>query len=151
MRGNRASKLPGVSALCHPAGMTPCNVQKCPNAANEAVEPLLIAGPLCDEHRARVLAGEDLEVQGSDESVTGTSQPTVLMGDSLLALNQYALLEPPTKIISGSSQHGHLVPLRVQRRGAASDTELTLLVRTDQLRAVAAFFSHVAERFGTDK
>jgi hypothetical protein len=50
--------------------MTPCNVQKCPNAANEAVEPLLIVGPLCDEHRARVLAGEDLEVQGSEESVT---------------------------------------------------------------------------------
>jgi hypothetical protein len=58
--------------------MTPCNVLKCPHATNETVEPLPIIGPLCDEHRTRVLAGEDYELQGSEESATGMSQPTVL-------------------------------------------------------------------------
>ena len=51
-----------------------------------------------------MLAGEDLEVQGSEESATGTAQPTVLMGDSLLALDQYVLLGPPNEMVTGDSQ-----------------------------------------------
>jgi hypothetical protein len=51
--------------------MTPCSVLKCPNAANEAVEPLLIVGPLCDGHRARVLAGEEYELQGALQALEG--------------------------------------------------------------------------------
>jgi hypothetical protein len=128
--------------------MTQCRVEKCMSAANEAVEPLPVAGPLCDEHRARLTAGEDWELQGSEQSAVGTSEPTVLMGDSLLALNQYVLLEPPTKLVSGSSRHGHLVPLRVQRRGSSNEVDLTLLVGSDHLRAVAEFFSAVADQIG---
>lgn len=124
--------------------MTPCNVQKCPNSANEALEPLLIVGPLCDEHRARVLSGEDYELQGSEESATGMAQPTVLIGDSLLSLNQYALLAPPTKMVTGDSP-GHRVPLRVQRRGDKAERELNLVIPPDMLPAVAAFFQHVAK------
>jgi hypothetical protein len=127
--------------------MTPCNALKCPNAANETVEPLLIVGPLCDEHRTRVLAREDYEVQGSEESVTGTAHPTVLMGDSLRSLNQYVLLEPPTRIGSGS-RHGHHVPLRVQRRGDGDERELTLVIRPEMLAAVAQRFQNWAEKFG---
>src|SRR5712672_1089342 len=122
--------------------MTPCNVQKCPNAANETVEPLPIVGPLCDDHRARVLAGEEWELQGSDEAATGMSQPTVLMGDSLRSLNQYVLLEPPNKMVTGDSP-GRLVPLRVQRRGEPDERELNLVIPPDMLPAVAEFFQAV--------
>ena len=96
-----------------------------------------MAGPLYDEHRAKLIAGEDWELQGSEQSAVGTSEPTILMGDSLLPLNQYVLLEPPPRLVSGGSRHGHLVPLRVQRRGSSNESELTLLVSPDLLRAVA--------------
>ncbi len=122
--------------------MTPCSVLKCPNAANEAVEPLLIVGPLCDGHRARVLAGEEYELQGSEESATGTAQPTVLMGDSLRSLDQYALLAPPNQIVSGNSP-GRLVPLRVQRRGEPNERDLNLVIPPDMLPGVAEFFQAV--------
>jgi hypothetical protein len=126
--------------------MTACNVQKCLNPANETLQPLPIVGPLCDEHRARVLAVEDYEVQGSEESATGTAQPTVLMGDSLLALDQYVLLEAPTKISVGRSRHGHLVPLRVKHRGESSKPEFNLVIPPDMLPAVANLFQPGAER-----
>jgi hypothetical protein len=125
------------------ACMTQCNVQKCLSAANEAVEPLLLAGPLCDDHRARLLAGEDWELQGSQPSL-GTAQPTVLMGDSLLGLNEYVLLEPPSSIESGG-HHGDVVPLRVHRRGEPDDRELNLLIKPDMLPAIADFFQHIAD------
>lgn len=124
-------------------GMTPCNVQKCPNAANEAIEPLLIVGPLCDDHRARLLAGEDYELQGSEESVSGTTQPTVLLDDSLRSLDQYVLLVPPHQMVDGNSP-GHLVPLRVHRRGEPNEREINLVIPHDMLREFAAFFTHVA-------
>jgi hypothetical protein len=130
--------------------MTPCNVQKCPNTANEAVEPLLVVGPLCDDHRARLVAGEDWELQGSEESATGTSQPTVLMGESLLALNQYVLLEAPKSIRSGC-RRGHLVPLRVHRRGDPNERELFLVISPDMLPAVANFFQHISGKFGKNQ
>ena len=41
------------------SGMTQCRVQRCMSAANEAVEPLVEAGPLCDEHREKLIAGHD--------------------------------------------------------------------------------------------
>ena len=69
-----------------------CRVQRCMSAANEAVEPLVEAGPLCDEHREKLIAGHDWELQGSEQSATGTSEPTILMGESLQALNEYILL-----------------------------------------------------------
>jgi hypothetical protein len=108
--------------------MTACNVQKCTNAADETVAPLLIAGPLCDDHRTRLLAGEDWELQGTEESPIGMSQPTVLMDDSLRSLNQYVLLEPPNSIETGNPRHGDLVPLRLHRRGGPNETELTLVI-----------------------
>src|SRR6476620_9315758 len=111
--------------------MTPCNVLECPRLANEEVEPLLLAGPLCDDHRARLLAGEDGELQGSEESATGTSPPAVLLGDSLLGLHQYVLLEPPKRLSVGSRRHGHVVPLRVQRRGEPADREVNLVIPPD--------------------
>jgi hypothetical protein len=129
--------------------MTPCNVLECRNTANETVEPLLLAGPLCDDHRARLLAGEDWELQGSEESATGTSQPAVLLGDSLLGLDQYVLLEPPNRLRVGSRRHGHLVPLRVQRRGEPADREVNLVIPPEMLPAVAQRFQDLAERFGT--
>jgi hypothetical protein len=128
--------------------MPPCNVQKCPNAANETVEPLLIAGPLCDDHRARLLAGEDWELQGTEKTAIGMSQPTVLMDDSLRSLNQYVLLEPPTSFDTGNPRHGDLVPLRVHRRGDPNEGELTLAIPLEMLPAIADFFQHIAERFG---
>jgi hypothetical protein len=123
--------------------MTPCNVLKCPNGANETVEPLLIVGPLCDDHRARLLAGEDYELQGSQQAATGTAQPTVLMDDALRSLNQYVLLAPPSKMVTGNSP-GHLVPLKVQRQGEPNEREVNVVIPPDMLHAVAAFF----QRFG---
>ncbi len=125
-----------------------CKVQKCPNAANPAVEPLPIVGPLCDEHRARLLAGEDWELQGTEESPIGMSQPTVLMDDSLRSLKQYVLLEPPSSISTGNPRHGDLVPLQVRRRGDPNESELTLAIPLEMLPAIADFFNHIAERFG---
>ncbi len=75
------------------SGMTQCRVQRCMSAANEAVEPLVEAGPLCDEHREKLIAGHDWELQGSEQSATGTSESTILIGESLQALNEYILLE----------------------------------------------------------
>jgi len=124
--------------------MTPCNVLKCPNRANEAVEPLLIVGPLCDDHRARLLAGEDYELQGSQQAATGTAQPTVLMDDALRSLNQYVLLAPPSKMVTGNSP-GHLVPLQVQRRGEPNEREVNVVIPPDMLHAVAAFFQCFGE------
>ena len=69
------------------------------------------------------------------------------MGESLLALNQYVLLEAPTKIQSGS-RHRHNVPLRVQRRGEPNERELALVIPPNMLPAVAKSFQHWAERFG---
>lgn len=123
--------------------MTLCNVLKCPNAANETVEPLVIAGPLCDEHRARLVAGEDYELQGTEESVTGQSQPTVLLDDALQSLDQYVLRLPPNKMVDGNSR-GHLVPLRVQLRGEPDEREINLVIPHEMLGEFAAFFSHVA-------
>lgn len=139
----------GVGWLCHPSGMTPCSVQKCTSAANEAVEPLLVAGPLCDDHRARLLAGEDYELQGSEESATGMSQPTVLIGESLLALNQYVLLEGPQRLNTGDSRHGHVVPLRVQRRGEGDERGLNLVIPPEMLTAVADFFQRFSKSQGS--
>lgn len=130
--------------------MTPCNVQKCTKAANEIVEPQFIAGPLCDDHRARLLAGEDWELQGTDESPIGMSQPTVPMDDSLRSLNQYVLLEPPNSIETGNPRHGDLVPLRVHRRGDPNETELALAIPRQMLPEIADFFQHIAERFGRE-
>ncbi|WP_319454543.1 MULTISPECIES: hypothetical protein [unclassified Mycobacterium] len=127
--------------------MTPCNALKCLTAANETMEPLPLVGPLCDDHRARALAGEDFELQGSEPSVTGTAQPTVLMGDALLSLDQYVLLEPPTELVSGKSP-GQLVPLRVRRRGEPTDREVNLVIPDDMMPAVVAFFDELRRFFG---
>lgn len=120
------------------------------NAANETVEPLPLAGPLCDEHRARLIAGEDWEPQGSQQSATGTAEPSILMGESLLALNQYVVLEAPRTIRSGS-RHGHLIPLQVRRRGDPNERELTLVIPPDMLPAFANFFQHVSEKLGENQ
>ena len=70
------------------SSMTQCRVQRCMSAANEAVEPLVEAGPLCDEHREKLIAGHDWELQGSEQSATGTSESTILMGESLQAFKR---------------------------------------------------------------
>jgi len=106
---------------------------------------LLIVGPLCDDHRAKVLAGEDYELQGSEESATGTAQPTVLMGDSLRSLDQYVLLEPPSKMVTGDSS-GHRVPLRVQRRGDSDERELNLVIPRNLLSDTGQFFQRFGDR-----
>lgn len=119
-------------------------------SVNEAVEPLPIVGPLCDEHRAKLMAGdEDWELQGSEQSADGSTDPYILMGDSLRALNQYVLLAPPTSMTSGT-RRGDLFPLRVHRRGDSDESELTLLITREMLPGVAQFFQHVAERFGKE-
>lgn len=109
--------------------------------------PLPIVGPLCDDHRARMLNGEDYELQRTAKTPIGMAPPTVLMGESLLALNEYVLLEPPTTLGTGGVK-GDPVTLRVQRRGAESDTEITLLIKQEDFYAVARFFNDIAEQFG---
>ena len=147
-----ASTLRGVMSVRYATlpSMTQCRVQKCMSAANEAIEPLPLAGPLCDEHRAKLTAGEDWERQGSEQSAVGTAEPTILMGESLLALNQYVLLERPKRIGSGNS-HGHHVPLRVRRRGDPAERDFALVIPPDMLSDVAGFFQHLSERFGEGK
>lgn len=126
--------------------VTSCNVLKCPKTVDETIKPPPFVGPLCDDHRARVLSGEDFELRGSEESATGTAHPTVLMDDSLRSLDQYVLLIQPDIIESGN-HHGHLVPLQVRHRGGG-ERELDLLIPPEMLATIAQRFQHWAERFG---
>jgi len=106
------------------------------------------AGDVCAEHKATLPAKEWI-LAGSEQSATGYAQPTILVDESLRALNEYVLLEPPDEVTrDGSRQYGppeddfyseYRIPFRVRRRGD-EERSFTLVIRPEMMPALAAFF-----------
>ncbi|MEC4840904.1 hypothetical protein R2360_15695 [Mycobacteroides chelonae] len=134
----------------------PCRVQKC---LNEATEYLTPAGDVCAEHE-KSLPSQEWILADSEQSVTGMAKPTILVGESLQALNEYILLEPPEAFTrDGSRQYNppedfpffeNRVPLRVRRRGD-EERDFTLVVPQEMLLALAAFFTRLCPRDDTSE
>lgn len=115
-------------------------------AANESAEPVARAGPLCDVHREQLTAGQDWEPHPGG----GEAEPAILMGDSLLALDQYILLETPSAILRRQTIGDH-IPLRVRRRGETRERELTLVIPPHLLPGVTQFFQQLLELYANDE
>jgi hypothetical protein len=124
----------------------PCRVQKC---LNEATEYLLPVGDVCAKHNSTLPQEEWILVE-SEQSATGIAGATILIGESLRALNEYILLEPPETLIrDGSRQYNPpedfpfsevRVPLRVRRRGDV-ERDFSLVIPPEMFPALAKFFT----------
>jgi hypothetical protein len=117
-------------------GMAHCVVLTCDG---EATKPYAF-WPVCDEHYQQLDSGAEYRRQGTEQAATGMSGPVLLMGQSLLDLNEYIVLEPPTHLIDDSDcPDGTLFPLRVRRRGG-TESDLTLVLPDDVLNHLVEMF-----------
>lgn len=132
--------------------MRPCTVQKC---LREGTEYLRDAGYVCPEH-FEVLPNQEWIRQDFAESVRGSAKPTILVGESLLALDEYVLLEAPERWIRDGGRTFNppkpdffsedRFPIRVRRRGEESEREITLVIPREMFAEVAEFFSRLLPR-----
>ncbi|VEG58137.1 Uncharacterised protein [Mycolicibacterium aurum] len=84
----------------------------------------------------------------------GVANPHVLVGDSLIALDEYILVEVPHRWErDGSRQYNppeamyfaeDRVTLSVRRRGDAEERDFTLVVAPDMFAPMAKFFASLA-------
>jgi hypothetical protein len=132
----------------------PCRVQKC---LNEATEYLVPAGEVCAEHK-RTLPNQEWIREDFGESVIGSARPTILVGESLLALDEYVLREAPHRIIRDGRRTFNppkpdffvedRFPIRVRRRGEDGDRDITLVIPPELMAEVADFFRRMTPRDG---
>jgi len=80
-----ACRVGSVGVPRHAVTREPMRRVECMNAANETVERLPLTGPLCDEHRQRLLDVEDWEPHGSQPTPDGSAPPMVLRGSARIA------------------------------------------------------------------
>ena len=133
-----------------------CKVLKC---EQEAVQVVPVIGPLCVEHfKTLPNSGTEWILEPGDSLPGGGhAESMILTGEGLRELHEYLLLEVPTQLNTGSSRRIYTppepntlqIPIRVRRRGEDIETDMTLIVRRDQLGPLGAFFSDIS-RFGRD-
>lgn len=113
--------------------MAHCCVLTCDNESTKLFAFWLV----CDGHHGQLEAGAEFRRQGSETSATGMAPPALVMGQQLLDLNEYLVLEPPTELIHDSDcPEGTKLPLRVRQFGG-TETDLTLILPNDVLQQLA--------------
>ena len=118
---------------CHYRGMSHCRVLACDREATTAYA----FWPVCGPHDDELQAGAEYRPQGSEQSALGMAAPMLLMGQQLLDLNEYIVVEPPDELAhDGDCPEGTLLPLRVRRRGD-TETDITLVLPDDAIRNLA--------------
>lgn len=117
--------------------MSHCRVLTCDREATKYFQTY----PVCDPHNDKLVGGAEYRKQSSEQSVLGTSEPMLLMGQQLLDLNEYIVLEPPHDFGSHiDCPEGKQLPLHVRRRGD-TETDITLVLPPEVLTRFGTIFS----------
>lgn len=120
------------------------------SSVNEVIELLPIVGPSCDEHRAKLIVGDqDWELQGSEQSADGSTDLYILMGDSTVTKSVRPVGPVDHPEVRRSTRD--LFPLLVHRRGDPNEGELTLLITREMLPDVAQSIQYVVDQFGREQ
>ncbi|BBY82949.1 hypothetical protein MPUL_41070 [Mycolicibacterium pulveris] len=96
--------------------------------------------PVCSQHYNELDSGAEYRPQGSEQSATGMAAPVLLMGEALRDLNQYVVVEPPTRLTHSTEYpEGPLLPLRLRQLGG-TEVDLTLILPDETIDRLAHIF-----------